>query len=66
MKVSTLIEQLNACDPDADVLVYSQIDEGCDQAYHGVYSMEEGEKLYCKGDTVAAYADDPKNYIVIG
>jgi len=50
MKVREVIEQLNACDQEAEVFVYSRIDEGGDKT-HKVLSMEEAkEQLYFKGD----------------
>ncbi len=54
MTVAHLIALLQAQDPEAKVIVYSELDEGCDWA-HDVMSAVGGEydnRPYVKGDWI--------------
>ncbi len=63
MKVKELIEQLASHNQDAEIFVYSQIDEGGDETNELLSSEDAKGKLYFKGD--APWDEDDNNFVVI-
>jgi hypothetical protein len=63
MKVKDLIQQLSHCNQEADVFVYSQMEEGGDSAGEVMSAAQAKENLYFKGD--APWNEDADNFVVI-
>jgi hypothetical protein len=63
MTVKELIKALSNHDPNAEVFVYSQTDEGGDKATEVLSNQGAVEALYFKGD--APWRNDDDNFVVI-
>jgi hypothetical protein len=64
MKVKDLIEALKNIDPEHNVYVYSDIDEGGDEPRRVLNAEDAIAHLYFKGDA-PWYPSRDKNFIVI-
>jgi len=63
MKVKDLLAQLSHCNQEADVFVYSQMEEGGDKAEEVMSAEQAKENLYFKGD--APWGEGSDNFVVI-